>query len=151
MALAARFSYPSLPPAMKTIPSSNSRIFMHTPLVLSRYHARRVLSSYTHKQYSIVGSRRLAKSSTKSRNYLSTDSKSNSDKASSKTNPGELPKFSLLDLGASPTVKFVVYLSLGIIGTLETYAYGKWAWHKWGPKGETAEQEHETSALTSQR
>lgn len=49
------------------------------------------------------------------------------------------------DLGASPTVKFVVYTALGIMGTLETYAYGKWAWYKWGPKPEGADQPQEGS------
>lgn len=44
------------------------------------------------------------------------------------------------DLGASPAVKIVVYTTIGIIGTLETYAYGRWAWYKWGPKADGPEQ-----------
>lgn len=57
-----------------------------------------------------------------------------SSSSNTTTNPGQLPPFSLTGLGASPTVKFVVYTMLGIMGTVETYAYGKWAWYKWGPK-----------------
>jgi hypothetical protein len=53
--------------------------------------------------------------------------------SSTNTNPGQLPKFSMNDLGASPTVKAVVYTMIGIMGTVETYAYGKWAWYRWGP------------------
>jgi hypothetical protein len=64
---------------------------------------------------------------------------------STNPNPGELPSFSMRDLGASPTVKFVVYTVLGVMGTLETYAYGKWAWYKWGPKPDDADQVQEGS------
>jgi len=47
------------------------------------------------------------------------------------------------DLGASPAVKFVVYTTVGIIATLETYAYGRWAWYKWGPKPDADDQVEE--------
>lgn len=47
------------------------------------------------------------------------------------TNPGELPGFSFTDLGATPTVKAVVYVMAGIIGTAETITYGQWAYHRW--------------------
>lgn len=57
-------------------------------------------------------------------------------KTNTTTNPGQLPHFSMNDLGASSTVKIVVYTMLGIMGTVETYAYGKWAWYKWGPKAD---------------
>ena len=42
----------------------------------------------------------------------------------------ELPKFSMKDLGATPAVKAVVYTSLAVIGTAETYTYGKWIYGK---------------------
>ena len=47
------------------------------------------------------------------------------------TNPGEMPGFSFKDLGATPTVKAVVYVMIGIIGTAETVTYGQWAYHRW--------------------
>lgn len=50
---------------------------------------------------------------------------------SSNNNPGQLPKFSMKDLQASPTVKVVVYTMIGIIATAETYTYGLWAWNRW--------------------
>jgi hypothetical protein len=42
-----------------------------------------------------------------------------------------MPKFSMKDLGATPAVKGVVYLMLGIIGTAETITYGQWAYRRW--------------------
>ena len=45
----------------------------------------------------------------------------------------ELPSFSLKDLGASPTVKAVVYTALGIAGTAETYFWCRWGWEKFKP------------------
>ncbi|EON69310.1 hypothetical protein W97_08570 [Coniosporium apollinis CBS 100218] len=43
------------------------------------------------------------------------------------------PAFSMEGLGASRTVKIVIYTAITIIGTIETYAYGKWAWYKLYP------------------
>ncbi|KAF2170610.1 hypothetical protein M409DRAFT_19427 [Zasmidium cellare ATCC 36951] len=48
----------------------------------------------------------------------------------------EIPSFSFKDLGASPTVKAVVYLGIGIIATAETYTYSMWAWNWWKRRGE---------------
>ena len=46
-------------------------------------------------------------------------------------NPADCPpKFSMKDLGASQTVKMVVYTAIGIIGTMETIFYCNWAWAK---------------------
>ena len=45
-------------------------------------------------------------------------------------NEHDIPRFSFKDLGASPTVKAVVYIALGIYGTAETYFYGRWAYEK---------------------
>jgi hypothetical protein len=46
-------------------------------------------------------------------------------------NPGEMPSFSFNDLGATPAVKAVVYIALGIMGTAETVTYGQWAYRRW--------------------
>lgn len=51
----------------------------------------------------------------------------------------ELPRFSFKDLGASPTVKAVVYTALGIYGTAETYFYGRWAYEKFYRKKDAEE------------
>ncbi|PMD54834.1 uncharacterized protein K444DRAFT_633736 [Hyaloscypha bicolor E] len=40
---------------------------------------------------------------------------------------------SFKDLGANRTVKIVVYFSLGVIATLETVAWTKFLWAKFGP------------------
>ena len=41
---------------------------------------------------------------------------------------------SFKELGASRTVKVVVYLAVGVMGTLETITYGKFLWAKFGPE-----------------
>jgi hypothetical protein len=51
----------------------------------------------------------------------------------SHVNPGELPAFSMKDLGANKTVKTVVYLTVGIIGTAETITYTKLAYRYFYP------------------
>lgn len=56
-------------------------------------------------------------------------------------NPGELPKFSMKDLQASPAVKVVVYSMIGIIATAETYTYGLWAYHRWFKTSDEPEAE----------
>jgi hypothetical protein len=48
------------------------------------------------------------------------------------------------ELGANRTVKIVVYIAVGIIGTAETYAWGRFLWGKYGPQqGEDGEGEVE--------
>ena len=47
----------------------------------------------------------------------------------------EMPAFSMKGLGASSTVKFVVYTALGVLGTMETVFYGQWAYRKLYPEG----------------
>jgi hypothetical protein len=42
-----------------------------------------------------------------------------------------MPAFSLKDLGATPFVKGVVYLALGVIGTVETVAWTQWGYRRW--------------------
>lgn len=42
----------------------------------------------------------------------------------------QLPKFSLDGLGATPAMKAVIYTAIGIMGTVETYTYGLWIYHK---------------------
>ena len=44
------------------------------------------------------------------------------------------PSFSFEGLGASPAVKKTVYVTVGMIATAESYAYGKWLWWKLRPK-----------------
>lgn len=51
-----------------------------------------------------------------------------------------MPSFSFKDLGASPTVKAVVYTALGIYGTAETYFYGRWAYEKFYNKEATPQE-----------
>lgn len=51
-------------------------------------------------------------------------------------NTPEMPSFSFKDLGASPTVKAVVYLGIGVIATAETYTYSIWAWNWWTRRSE---------------
>lgn len=48
--------------------------------------------------------------------------------------PPQLPKFSLDGLGATPAIKAVVYTMVGILGTVETYTYGLWIYHKLYPE-----------------
>lgn len=57
----------------------------------------------------------------------------------------DLPSFSFQDLGASPTVKTVVYTALGIYGAAETYFYGRWAYEKFYAKEEAREEGVDTS------
>tara|TARA_R110002060_G_scaffold23182_4_gene31419 strand:+ start:223 stop:378 length:156 start_codon:yes stop_codon:yes gene_type:complete len=44
-------------------------------------------------------------------------------------------------LGATRTVKIVVYIAVAIIGTAETFTWSKFLWAKFGPKKEDAEVE----------
>jgi len=41
---------------------------------------------------------------------------------------------SFKDLGANRTVKVVVYVSLGVIATVESVAWGKLLWARFGPE-----------------
>ncbi|PMD40193.1 hypothetical protein L207DRAFT_335186 [Hyaloscypha variabilis F] len=41
---------------------------------------------------------------------------------------------SFKDLGANRTVKVVVYVSLGVIATLESVTWGKLLWRRFGPR-----------------
>ncbi|KAN0095875.1 hypothetical protein V8E51_016586 [Hyaloscypha variabilis] len=41
---------------------------------------------------------------------------------------------SFKDLGANRTVKVVVYVSLGVIATLESITWGKLIWRRFGPE-----------------
>ncbi|KAI9673617.1 MAG: hypothetical protein M1817_002254 [Caeruleum heppii] len=71
-----------------------------------------------------------------------------SAKPSSKAAPTDgnpdYPTFSMDGLGASRSVKIVVYTAAGIIGTLETYAWGMWGWYKLYPPSE--EERRDVSA-----
>ncbi|KAE9367319.1 hypothetical protein N431DRAFT_428730, partial [Stipitochalara longipes BDJ] len=40
---------------------------------------------------------------------------------------------SFKDLGANRTVKIVVYFSLGVIATVESFTWGKLLWRRFGP------------------
>lgn len=46
-------------------------------------------------------------------------------------------------LGASPTVKVVVYTAIGILATIETYVYCRWAWYKLFPKTQPGKEGEE--------
>lgn len=48
---------------------------------------------------------------------------------------------SFKELGATRTVKIVVYIAVAIIGTAETFTWSKFLWAKFGPKKEDAEVE----------
>jgi hypothetical protein len=41
---------------------------------------------------------------------------------------------SFKDLGANRTVKVVIYISLGVIATLESVTWGKLLWRRFGPE-----------------
>lgn len=73
---------------------------------------------------------RLSAFSRSAHNHPQKSANSSND-AKKHTNPGEMPAFSFKDLGATRPVKVVVYLMVGIIGTAETFTYGKWAYHAW--------------------
>ncbi|PVH74844.1 hypothetical protein DL98DRAFT_519000 [Cadophora sp. DSE1049] len=64
----------------------------------------------------------------------------------SKPSPPPNPSFgaaSFKELGATRTVKIVVYIAVVIIGTAETFTWSKFLWAKFGPKKEDAEAEVE--------
>ncbi|RVX68174.1 hypothetical protein B0A52_08682 [Exophiala mesophila] len=61
--------------------------------------------------------------------------------ATTNTNPGQLPKFSFNDLGATPRIKIFIYVVVAILATVETYTYSIWIWQRWFKK--TAEQEED--------
>lgn len=52
-------------------------------------------------------------------------------KTSDGQEPQKIPSFNLKDLGATPTIRAIVYLSFGVIATVETYTYGMWGWSWW--------------------
>ena len=58
----------------------------------------------------------------------------------------QLPKFSLDGLGATPAIKLVVYTMIGVIGTVETYTYGLWIYHKLYPEAAGRSHPDESSA-----
>jgi len=62
---------------------------------------------------------------------------STNPKPSSNQNPS-MGGASFKDLGASRTVKVVVYVSLGVIATVESVAWGRFLWGRFGAgrKGE---------------
>ncbi|KAH6712605.1 hypothetical protein DL95DRAFT_395463 [Leptodontidium sp. 2 PMI_412] len=55
----------------------------------------------------------------------------------SKPSPPPNPSFgaaSFKELGATRTVKIVVYIAIGIMGTVETFTWSRFLWAKFGPK-----------------
>lgn len=50
---------------------------------------------------------------------------------------------SFKELGATRTVKIVVYIAVAVMGTAETFTWSKFLWAKFGPKEEDAEIEAE--------
>lgn len=55
-------------------------------------------------------------------------------------NPGQLPSFSLNDLGATPRIRIFIYVVVGILATVETYTYSIWIWQKWFKKDPPQEE-----------
>ncbi|CZR69993.1 uncharacterized protein PAC_19894 [Phialocephala subalpina] len=64
-----------------------------------------------------------------SRRLQSSQNKSPNDNKNNKS----LPSASFKDLGASRTVKIVVFSFLAVAGTLETITWSKLLWAKFGP------------------
>lgn len=63
-----------------------------------------------------------------------------STKKKPEQDPADIPSFSFNGLGASLAVKAVVYLSIGVIATAETYTYGIWIWGWWNNRGKGEER-----------
>lgn len=53
-----------------------------------------------------------------------------------------MPRFSLGGLGATPTMKVFIYAALAVMGTVETYTYSLWIWHKLYPEDSANNAEH---------
>ncbi|KIV97000.1 hypothetical protein PV10_00810 [Exophiala mesophila] len=108
---------------------SNTRARVHTDSAAMRGHCTQYDSSKN------SSSRQPIPEST------STSPPSATTNTNTNTNPGELPKFSFNDLGATPRIKIFIYVVVGILATVETYTYSIWIWQRWFKK--TPEQEED--------
>lgn len=113
---------------------SNRNINFPTSIHPSRHPISRQISSeciYTpspaDRQYH--SSRPLLSTSPQQNDPYSTPKTSPSKGKDTQNEPMKAAPFS--ELGATKTVKVVVIIALSIIGTMETIAYGKWAYSWW--------------------